>query len=101
MNVLLTSIGRRVSLARAFRKEIAAAGSGGRLLGADVSNLSAGFHDADRGFLVPRCNDPSYIPRLLEIVRREKIDVLIPLIDTELSILAQYRETFQREGCQV
>lgn len=99
MNVLLTSIGRRVALARAFRRELTAYAPGGRLLGADVSRLSAGFHDADQGFLVPHCKDPRFIPRLLEIVRREKVRVLIPLIDPELDLLARYREEFLAEGC--
>jgi len=101
MNVLLTSIGRRVTLARAFRKEIDAYAPGGRLLGADVSRLSAGFHDADAGFLVPRCTDVEYIPRLLDIVRRERVKIVIPLIDTELGILSRHRETFLREDCHV
>jgi carbamoyl-phosphate synthase large subunit len=99
VNVLLTSVGRRVALMQAFRREIAAHAPGGRVLGADQSNLSAGFHDADQGFLVPRCTDPSYIPTLLEIVRREEVRVIVPLIDTELPILAQHREEFLREGC--
>ncbi len=98
MNVLLTSIGRRVALARAFRKELADY-SPGRVLGADVSTLSAGFHDSDGGFLVPRCTDPDYIPRLLDITRREKVSVIVPLIDTELAVLARHREDFLREGC--
>lgn len=101
MNVLLTSIGRRVALARAFRKEIVTYAPGGRLLGADVSKLSAGFHDADAAFLVPRCTDADYIPKLLEIVRRERVKVVIPLIDTELGILSRHREMFLREGCHV
>ncbi len=101
MNVLLTSIGRRVALARAFRKEIVDHSPGGRLLGADVSRLSAGFHDADAAFLVPRCTESDYIPQLLDIVRRERVGVVIPLIDTELGILARHREIFLREGCHV
>jgi len=101
MNVLLTSIGRRVSLARAFRKEIVAYQPGGRLLGADLSRLSAGFHDADEAFLVPRCTDSDYIPRLLDIVHRERVKVVVPLIDTELGILSRHREAFLREGCHV
>lgn len=101
MNVLLTSIGRRVALGRAFRQELAAFSPGGRLLGADVSRLSAGFHDADEGFLVPRCTDPGYVPRLLEIVRDQKVDVIVPLIDTELPVLASARDPLSREGCQV
>src|SRR5512143_3761003 len=101
MNVLLTSIGRRVALARAFREEIAAYAPGGRVLGADVSRLSAGYHEADASFLVPRCTDVDYIPRLLEIVRRERLRIIVPLIDTELAVLARYREVFLREGCHV
>jgi carbamoyl-phosphate synthase large subunit len=101
MNVLLTSIGRRVSLARAFRKEIAAYVPGGRLLGADVSRLSAGFHGADAAFLVPRCTDSDYILRLLDIVQRERVRIVVPLIDTELAILSHHRDAFLREGCQV
>ncbi len=101
MNVLLTSIGRRVALARAFRQEIAVYAPGGRLLGADVSRLSAGFHDADEGFLVPRCTDPGYVPTLLELVRRYQVDVIVPLIDTELPVLARHRDELLREGCHV
>jgi len=101
MNVLLTSIGRRVALARAFRNEIAAHAPGGRLLGADVSRLSAGFHDADASFLVPRCVEPDYIPQLIDIVRRERVKIIIPLIDTELGILSRHREAFLGEGCHV
>ncbi|BDG08529.1 ATP-grasp domain-containing protein [Anaeromyxobacter paludicola] len=96
MNVLLTSVGRRVALLRAFRRELA---GGGRVLGADASRLSAGMQDADAAYVVPPCASPEYVPALLEIVRRERVDVVIPLIDPELGVLARDRELFQREGC--
>lgn len=99
MNILLTSVGRRVALARAFRRELAAYAPGGRVLGADVSDRSAGFHDADAGILVPRCDDPAYVPFLLEVIRRERVRVLVPLIDTELAVLAEHRARFLEEGC--
>jgi carbamoyl-phosphate synthase large subunit len=101
MNVLLTSVGRRVALLRAFRRELAAYAPDGKLFGADVSNLSAGFHDADAGFLVPRCTDPDYVERLLDLVRTHDVRVVVPLIDTELPILARARERFLAEGCHV
>ncbi len=100
MNVLLTSIGRRVALLRAFRREVAAFTPGGRVLATDASRLSAGFHDADEAFLVPPCTTAEYVPTLLEIIRRERIAVLIPLIDTELEVVARHRELFLRESCQ-
>jgi carbamoyl-phosphate synthase large subunit len=101
LNVLLTSIGRRVALARAFRSELTAYAPRSRVLGADQSSLSAGFRDVDDAFLVPRCTDPNYIARLLEIVHQAKVKVVIPLIDTELEILSRFREAFLREGCHV
>jgi carbamoyl-phosphate synthase large subunit len=101
MTVLLTSIGRRVVLARAFRKELAAYAPGSRLLGADASPLSAAFQDADEGFIVPRTSHPEYVDRLLEIVHRQRVKIVIPLIDPELAILARYRDVFLREGCHV
>lgn len=70
-------------------------------MGADVSRLSAGFHDADAAFLVPRCTDADYIPQLLDIVRRARVKIIIPLIDTELGILSRHREAFLGEGCHV
>jgi carbamoyl-phosphate synthase large subunit len=99
MNVLLTSVGRRISLLRAFRREVQAFG-GGRVLATDVSTLSAGYHDADAAFQVPRSTDPSYVERLLQIVRAERVSVLVPLIDTDLVPLAQHREAFLAQGCQ-
>ncbi len=101
MNVLLTSIGRRVSLARAFRRELAARTPRGRVLGTDISASSAGFVDADAGFIVPRSSAPEYVPHLLELVRREQVSVLVPLIDGELEVLSRERERFLREGCHV
>ncbi|HZZ83186.1 MAG TPA: ATP-grasp domain-containing protein [Anaeromyxobacteraceae bacterium] len=98
MNVLLTSVGRRVALLRSFRRELAALGPG-RVLAADASALSAGFQDADGGFLVPPCTSPDYVPALLDLVRRERVGLLVPLIDPELEVLARARELFLREGC--
>jgi carbamoyl-phosphate synthase large subunit len=99
MNVLLTSVGRRVGLLRAFRHELDASSTGGRVLAADVSPLSAAFQDADRAFLVPPCTSPEYVPAILELVRRERVGALVPLIDTELEVIARHREAFLREGC--
>jgi carbamoyl-phosphate synthase large subunit len=100
MNVLLTSVGRRVALLRAFRRELASYAPGGRVLATDASPLSAAFQDADGAFRVPPCASPEYVPALLELVRRERVRVLVPLIDTELEVVAAHRDDFLREGCR-
>ncbi|HYR95795.1 MAG TPA: ATP-grasp domain-containing protein [Candidatus Binatus sp.] len=99
-NVLLTSAGRRVALLRAFRDAVAALG-GGRVLAADARPSAAALHEADKHFLVPRCDGPDYVPALLEICRREDVVLVVPTIDTELPVLAGARDAFARSGVLV
>lgn len=101
MNVLLTSSGRRVALARAFRRELEVLHPRAKVWSADVSPWSAAFHASDGGVLMPACDDPAYVPALLDLVRARDIRVLIPLIDPELLLLARRREEFLAAGCQI
>ena len=101
VNILLTCIGRRVSLAEAFRRSLKTVGVQGRVLGADWSRLAPAFHAADEGFLVPGVNAPDYVDALLDVCRRENVDLVVPLIDWELGTLAEAREQFEAEGVRV
>jgi carbamoyl-phosphate synthase large subunit len=101
MNILLTSVGRRVSLARAFCKELSAYSSDSRVFGTDISPRSAAFQFLENHFIVPRCDAYNYVDILLNIVRKYKIKILIPLIDTELEVLAVNRLRFHAEGCEL
>jgi len=56
---------------------------------------------ADAAFAVPRCTEQSFVPALLEICQREKVQLLVPTIDTELSVLALNRERFSEIGTRV
>ncbi len=96
-NVLLTSAGRRVALLRAFRAALASVG-GGRVLAADAGGTAAAIHEADEGFVVPRCDSPDYVPALLALCRRENVALVVPTIDPELPVLGRARDLFAREG---
>ena len=85
MNVLITSAGRRVSLLRAFQEQTAAR-NGGTFAG-DQDPLAPALHLADDAFVLPPIEDPTYIDALLSIVKRRKIKLLVPTIDTELPFL--------------
>ena len=68
VTVLISSAGRRVELLRGFRRALGAIGAApGRVLATDASWYSSAFHDADEAFLVPRLDDPAFVPRLLEL----------------------------------
>jgi carbamoyl-phosphate synthase large subunit len=94
MNILLTSVGRRVELLKAFRQSMYRSNISGQIVTADLKNNAPASFLADQAELVPRIDDPHYIERLLEICDRHKIDLLIPLIDTELHLLSLHQQQF-------
>ncbi len=97
-HVLISSAGRRVALLEAFRGGLAALQLDGRVLAADASASSAASWSADRRFVVPRCTDEAFIPRMLELCERDEVALLVPTIDTELMVLARHREQFRAVG---
>jgi len=101
LNILFTSVGRRVGLLEAFRRAMAGLGVKGRMLGADWSPLAPAFHLADEGFLVPGVNSPEYVEALVDICRRREVGLVIPLIDWELQVLAAARPRFAEAGTRV
>ena len=97
-SVLLTSGGRRVALVREFQAALRSLGVAGRVLVADLRRNAAAFHAADAGVLVPRVTSPEYVPHLLSMCEREGVRMVVPLIDTELHLLAPHREQFAARG---
>lgn len=102
INILLTSAGRRGALINFFRKTIRESkGLAGKVVCTDADPLSPGLYLADERHVVPRVNSDSYIPVLLDICHRDKINLLIPLIDTELLTLSTSRQLFEDIGVNV
>lgn len=102
-NVLISSAGRRVELLRAFRRAVADGGDGrpGRVMAVDCSWYSGAFHDADEAFLVPRCDDPSFVDTMLRICEDRQVDLVIPTLDPELPVYAAARDRFAAVGTTV
>ncbi len=100
-HVLLSSAGRRVALLRLFREALVQLGLEGQVYAADISPLASAFQAADDRFLVPRCDDPAFIPAMLELCRRRRIRLLVPTIDPELPIYAAHRRDFAAIGTTV
>jgi carbamoyl-phosphate synthase large subunit len=100
-NVLLSSAGRRVALMESFRAALARTGLGGKIVATDASRASAAFHAADVGVVVPRCTTGKFIPAMLEVCAAYDISLVVPTIDTELSVLAAHRAAFAAIGVTV
>ncbi|MFX4263211.1 ATP-grasp domain-containing protein [Pelotomaculum propionicicum] len=100
-NILFTSAGRRVSLLRSFRQSLKTMGLRGNIITADLNKSAPASFVADIGELAPPVVDPGYIEALKAICRKRRIKLVVPLIDTELSILADSKKDFEEIGVNV
>ncbi len=101
MKILFTSVGRRVELVQAFRNAAIKLGVQLTIIGADISNSAPALQFCDKTKIVCRISDSNYIPNLLSICQEEKIDCLIPTIDTDLLLLAENKRLFEENGTKV
>jgi carbamoyl-phosphate synthase large subunit len=101
VNVLFTSVGRRVELLRAFKRAYADLGLKGNIIAVDIDPLAPALREADCPYIVPRLLEPSYIPTLAEICRREQVHLIFPLIDPDIPVLACHRQQLEAFGARV
>jgi carbamoyl-phosphate synthase large subunit len=101
MRILISSAGRRVGLIRCFRDSFERLGVDGRIVAVDASLQAPALRFADNFWQTPRCDDPAFVPRLLEIAGRERIDLIVPTIDPELAVYAAARQILARRGVQI
>jgi carbamoyl-phosphate synthase large subunit len=84
--VLLTCVGRRVDIVRAFGD------AGATTVAVDVNPLAPALYAADRHALVPPVADGAYMPALAELVAEHDVALVVPLADTDQLVLAERRE---------
>jgi carbamoyl-phosphate synthase large subunit len=101
MNILISSAGRRVGLLRCFRESLVRLGVAGRIVAADASLQAPALHFADSFCSTPRCDDPAFLPRLMDIAARERIGLIVPTIDPELPVYARVRPLLEARGTAV
>lgn len=65
-----------------------------RLVGTDMSERSVGRHLCDAFHLVPAGAEPHFADAILDVVERERVDVVLPQSSFDLEGLAAHRERF-------
>ena len=98
MNILILSAGTRNKIVQYFKQAV---GDEGQVVATDASILAPAIYDADKYYIVPPISDPSYIDKILEICKAERINGVLSLIDPELSLLADNVERFEKIGTTV
>ncbi|WP_201596658.1 ATP-grasp domain-containing protein [Psychrobacter fulvigenes] len=102
MNILITSAGQRVSLVRSFQKELTNIYEKAKVFTTDLNPILApACHVSDGFFAVPRVTDENYISCLLKNCLDHDIKLVIPTIDTELSILSTNISKFEKKGIHI
>jgi carbamoyl-phosphate synthase large subunit len=83
--VLFTCAGQRVDIVSAFRR------AGARTVAVDANGLAPALYHAHERALVPRVDDPGYLPALQALVRGHGVRLVIPLADLDHLLLAERR----------
>ena len=101
VSIMFTCIGRRVSLLKSFRKAAGKIKVQSCIIGTDSSVFSSALELCDRKYVVHPVKHRGYLKQILEIVKSNKVDLLIPTVDLDLKLLADSKERFEKLGCCV
>jgi len=98
--ILFTCVGRRVSLLRSFRQACRRLGHEAVIIGTDTTEYSAALQCCDRRYLVKPVAHRDYGREVMDIVRKEKVDLLVPTVDLDLLVWARRRGRLEKLGCR-
>lgn len=98
MNILFTSSGRRGYLLKYFRQAL---DGKGKIYAANSSPHAPSFIYADESVVTPLIYDENYISFLLDFCKQKQIDLVIPLFDIDLPVLAKNKAVFNNYGIHV
>ncbi len=84
--VLFTCAGQRVDIVSAFSR------AGATTIAADANPLAPALYQANEHALVPRIDDPDYLPALRVLVQEHDVRLIVPLTDLDQVTLARARE---------
>lgn len=101
IHILVTGVGRRIELLQAFRQAALKLGINLKLYGADMAGTAPALAYCDYTRKVCAMRDPQYIQQLVDICVSDKIDLVMPTIDTDLLILSRNVEAFEKIGTRV
>jgi carbamoyl-phosphate synthase large subunit len=101
INMMFTCIGRRVSLLNSFKQAAKQLKLQPCIIGTDASELSSALQICDKKFVTKPVKDSAYLKQLLDIVKKNKVHLLIPTVDFDLKLLAQNKSKFEKLGCTV
>ena len=95
MNLLFSCIGKRGYIARMFREHLA---PGDRIIGTSNTSWTPGFNSCDSAYLMPDIGSPDYVPAVLELCKRERVDAMMSFFDMDVHRLSEHVDDFRTLG---
>lgn len=100
-SILFTSAGRRVELIRAFRKALRKLDVEPRLVATEMTQLAPASQVVDDLVIVPATESRDWISQILQVCQDYSIDVVFPLIDPDIPVLAGRHREFAEIGTKL
>lgn len=97
INILFVNCGRRVELIQEFRKAYKELKLGGRIITCDIIDTAPAAYFGDRHYLVSKTTNEVFVDGIIEICKKESINLVIPLIDPDLIILSKNKKHIEEE----
>lgn len=72
-----------------------------KIIGCDISDDPAMNFLVDKYYKVPRYTDKGYVDSLLEICKKENVDIFFPQISMELPFILERKRDFEQVGVKV
>ena len=101
IRILFTGVGRRIELLQQFRQAALVRNVSLKLYGADMLGSAPALVYCDYIRKICSMRDPNYIAELLNICITDKIDMVIPTIDTDLLLLSKAKRKFEENGIKI
>jgi len=101
INILFSSAGRRVELIRLFKSAYIDLKLFGKIVATDIDPLAPSLKEADCFYLVPKTSEDKFIPTITEICKREKINLVFPLIDPDILVLSRSIKIIEGTGAKL
>ena len=97
MKIFFSSPGRRVELLKIFKKEI----KNVKLIGGDHSINSPALKFCEKFYKLPYKINKNYFKEIFNICTKEKVNLIIPLIDPELNGYAKNIDLFNKNKIKI
>jgi len=100
LNVLISSVSKKVPLIHAVRKALAKLQDGGKIIGADADPNCIGKHFVDDFWQIHKLSDVKF-SSFLSDCQRLGVHCIIPTRDGELEFYAEYKQALAEAGVAV